>query len=255
VCLYVATKLGDLADDMVLVGGLVPSLLIEHQQQSPHVGTTDLDIGLALAILDGERYREMARRLRDAGFAPDKNDDGKPTRQRWRIDEATVDFLIPQTDTSRRGGSIQSLEGDFAALVTPGLELAFRDRERRKLEGRTIRDEKATRDVWVCGPGAFVVLKALAFRSRGENKDAYDLYYLMKHYGHSLADVGARLTPLLVSPKAREALEILASDFTETDGVGPRRVAEFLGGVPDEALQGDVVGLAVELLAACGAPR
>ena len=28
-CLYVATKLGDLADDTVVVGGLVPSLIID----------------------------------------------------------------------------------------------------------------------------------------------------------------------------------------------------------------------------------
>ena len=29
-CLYVATKLGDLADETVIVGGLVPSLLIDQ---------------------------------------------------------------------------------------------------------------------------------------------------------------------------------------------------------------------------------
>ena len=28
-CLYVATKLGDLLDDIVVVGGLVPSLLVD----------------------------------------------------------------------------------------------------------------------------------------------------------------------------------------------------------------------------------
>jgi hypothetical protein len=30
-CLYVATKLGDLMDDLVVVGGLVPSLLIDPE--------------------------------------------------------------------------------------------------------------------------------------------------------------------------------------------------------------------------------
>ena len=29
-CLYVATKLGDLMDDLVIVGGLVPSLIVDH---------------------------------------------------------------------------------------------------------------------------------------------------------------------------------------------------------------------------------
>ena len=34
-CLYVATKLGDLMDDMVVIGGPVPSLLIPQDEASP----------------------------------------------------------------------------------------------------------------------------------------------------------------------------------------------------------------------------
>ena len=37
-CLYVATKLGDLMDDMVVIGGLVPSLLID-QEALPEAST------------------------------------------------------------------------------------------------------------------------------------------------------------------------------------------------------------------------
>lgn len=43
--------------------------------------------------------------------------------------------------------------------------------------------------MWVSGPGAFVVLKGLAFRLRGENKDAYDLVYVLLEYGNGLDDV------------------------------------------------------------------
>jgi predicted nucleotidyltransferase len=48
--------------------------------------------------------------------------------------------------------------------------------------------ERASREIWVCGPGAFVVLKALAFRTRGENKDAYDLYYVIRNYDCQVVD-------------------------------------------------------------------
>ena len=55
-CLFVATKVGDLMDDLVVVGGLVPSLLIDQEtgqgSAEPHAGTMDLDIGLAAALLD-----------------------------------------------------------------------------------------------------------------------------------------------------------------------------------------------------------
>ena len=86
-CLYVATKLGDLMEEIVVVGGLVPSLIIDQAEGEPHVGTLDLDIGFALALLDGRRYEELARRLRQAGFSPDVNEDGQPTRQRWRLQD------------------------------------------------------------------------------------------------------------------------------------------------------------------------
>ena len=38
-CLYAATKLGDIMDEMVVVGGLVPSLLVK-QEVLPHAGWT-----------------------------------------------------------------------------------------------------------------------------------------------------------------------------------------------------------------------
>ncbi len=85
-CLYVATKLGDLMDELVVVGGLVPSLLIPPedlpQGADVHVGTMDLDVGLTLTLLDEGRYKTLTERLRRAGFAQDVNDKGNPTRQR-----------------------------------------------------------------------------------------------------------------------------------------------------------------------------
>jgi hypothetical protein len=80
-CLYVATKLGDLADETVIVGGLVPSLLIDQTKvggsEHRHAGTLDLDVGLALAILDHHRYQALTERLRQAGFSQDETDEGK----------------------------------------------------------------------------------------------------------------------------------------------------------------------------------
>ena len=71
-CLHIATKIGDLLDEIVVVGGLVPYLLVDERGLSPelqgHAGTMDLDMGLALGILNEQRYRELNARLRGAGF-------------------------------------------------------------------------------------------------------------------------------------------------------------------------------------------
>jgi len=258
-CLFVATKLGDLMDDLVVVGGLAPSLLVDQEQlpdgADPHVGTTDLDVGLTVALLQEERYQGLAERLRQAGFTQDVNQDGHPTRQRWKIErtgKVTVDFLIQPTRPEDRGGKLRDLEADFAAVIAPGLHLAFQDRRRVTLSGTTLMGERATRDLWVCGPGAFVVLKALAFNDRGENKDAYDLFYVVRNYGAGVEDVAACIKPLLGDPDIRKALDILTRDFTDRDAVGPRRVAEFQAGQADAGIQADVVGFVAQLLRLCG---
>ena len=257
-CLYVATKLGDMMDEVVIVGGLVPSLIVDQASLPPgvetHVGTMDLDIGLQLALLHEGRYRKLTERLRDADFTMDRNDDGNPTRQRWTITKSgtvTVDFLIPPSLEGDLGGKLRDIEPDFAAIIAPGLRCAFRDRQNVKLEGRTILGEKATRDVWVCGPGAFVVLKALAFLGRGENKDAYDLYYLLRSYGSGIQDVANCLRPLLDDAEAQRALQVLHNDFLDHDAIGPRRVAEFLQGGSNDEIQADVVGFVKALLDLC----
>jgi hypothetical protein len=223
-CLYVATKLGDMMEDLVIVGGLVPSLIIDQEtlpsEVAPHVGTMDLDVGLQIALLNEGRYRHLTERLRDAGFAMDTNEVGNPTRQRWAITgngTVTVDFLIQPSRPGDRGGKLRDIEPDFAAIIAPGLRCAFRDHQHVTIKGKTLFGEQATREIWVAGAGAYVVLKALAFDGRGENKDAYDLYYVVRNFGSGPADVAAKLNPLLNDPDAQRALEVLRRDFAELD--------------------------------------
>ena len=127
-CLYVCTKLGDMMDDLLVAGGLVPSLIIDQdhlgEDTDPHVGTMDLDVGLQVALLTDGRYRQLTEGLRAAGFTMDMNEAGKPTRQRWAITNAervTIDFLIQPTREGDKGGRLRDLEPDFAAILAPGL--------------------------------------------------------------------------------------------------------------------------------------
>lgn len=257
-CLYLATKLGDLMDELVVVGGLVPSLLIDQEHLPAnvpaHVGTLDLDLGLAFALVGEQRYQAVVERLRAAGFEMDKNEEGQPTRQRWRISDppVTVDFLIePEKSSEAQAGRLFPLTKDWAAIIAPGLHLAFTNNQTVTLDGRTIAGETARRDIRVCGAGAFVVLKALAFHIRGENKDAYDLFYLLRNYGSGVADVAAQLRPLLADASAKKALAYLQEDFKDSDTIGPRRVAEFLFGRPEVDTQADALGFVRQLLADC----
>ena len=251
-CLYIATILGDLLEDIVVVGGLVPYLIIDqHAVANPHVGTRDLDLGLSLALLDQERYRDISARLRSRGFEAGTKTEGQMTRQTWVLPatRVTIDFLIPSSERGPAAGSLQNLEGDFAAIVTPALPVAFRDHVSVTIDDSTTAGERAKRTVNVCGPAAFVVLKAHAMRGRGENKDAYDLVYVLMNYGHgSMAEVVEAFAKIADEDVSKEALGFLAEDFESPDHVGPARAAEFTTGRQDSAIQTDAFGYVQDFL-------
>ncbi len=203
--LQVAVALGDFLDDVVLVGGLVPILLIDQAEAAArdeaHIGSVDVDLGLRLAVVSEERYDSLAERLRATGFTPDTNAKGNPTSQRWiyRESEASVviDFLIDETETDRaEWGRVMHLTDELAALRALGLSLAFQDAVWRSLEGPTLDGAHASRRLRVCGPAAFIVLKSLAFRNRGKDKDAYDLGYVLRHSEGGPVGVATRWHPL-----------------------------------------------------------
>jgi hypothetical protein len=110
----------------------------------------------------------------------------------------------------------------------------------------------AEQQIWVCGPGAFVILKVLTFDGRGENKDAYDLFYVIRNYGSGVDSVRDRLRPLLDDAEAAKAIAILKRDFSGGASVGPRRVAEFITGGVDATIQADAAGFVQRLMRGIG---
>jgi hypothetical protein len=261
--LTVAVTLGGLMDRICIVGGLVPSLLIDHEigpdpeTEAGHPGTNDLDVGLAIALLDDEQYAEIGERLRQEDFGPDENSRGNPTPQRWKLGSlnVTVDFLLPPIPGAEEGGRMQQLEADLSAIITPGLQLAQDERQEVVVDGHTMKGEQVKRAIPVCGPATFVVLKALAFHDRGEPKDAFDLVYVLRRWLGGIPDIVERIgshskvDPAIVG----EALDKLASDFSSPESHGPLRVAEFDGDVGGDLDAGaaDAHGYVDDLLRQC----
>lgn len=261
--LTVAVTLGALMDRICIVGGLVPSLLIDREvgpdpeTEAGHPGTNDLDIGLAIALLDDEQYAELGERLRQEGFGPDKNRKGNPTPQRWKLGslKVTIDFLLPPISGAEDGGRMQPLEADLSAMITPGLQLAQNEREEIVVDGHTLKGERVKRAIPVCGPATFVVLKTLAFSDRGEPKDAFDLVYVVRRWPGGIADIVERLGPHIEADPGivGEALVKLASDFDSPESHGPLRASGFDGepGGDLDAGAADAHGYVDDLLRQC----
>ena len=126
------------------------------------------------------------------------------------------------------------------------------------LDGVTPTGEHARRHVRVCGPAAFVVLKVLALRLRGDNKDAYDLVYVLENFGEGVLDVVRRFAPLMGIAETRLMLGYLAEDFASSEPLGPKRHANFIAGADDASLQAEAFGhvaTLVDALRATDPPR
>lgn len=263
-CLHVASRLGDAMDRIVVVGGLAPSLLVgsdpRHAGLEAHIGTRDLDVGASLGFHPLEDLESLLARLREAGMVP-VSAGGR--LDRWRYAGQRQDqqppasevlrdvFPLPRTDASRVATPAGGPSAP-APRAWPELLLAFDDRQRVHLEGTALTGEPAAADVRVCGPGAFTVIKSLAFDQRGVEKDAYDMYYVVRNFGSGVGEVAARLAPLLHHAESRKAMTILERDFADDDASGPSAVASFLGDETSPEVRADVAGFVRQLLQLCG---
>src|SRR5438105_14411473 len=88
-------SIGFAAHHVILIGGSVPGLLVPELDPGiePHIGTTDLDFCLSMAIVEGEtaEYERIENALKQAGFQPEES-------WRWRggpNGRVTVEFFCP----------------------------------------------------------------------------------------------------------------------------------------------------------------
>lgn len=231
------TLIGDIGPwsrRVVLVGGLAPRYLIGKLPLgvSPHVGTTDVDLVVRLAVdQEFETYTTLATNLKNSGYAR-----GRDSFQ-WsrRIDGAPVimEFLCEtdQVDAGRIHQTRQGTGSGFGAVNIPGAHLATQDFVEATVEAERLDDgglSKVTLRVAAILP--YVVLKILAFQERHHNKDAYDLIYTLVNYprgGPRAAGQSAATSPVRESPQVLSALQLLNQRFANVNQDGPSHYANF----------------------------
>ena len=78
VMLELVRLLAEYRDDIVVVGGWVPALLIPQDRQR-HIGSTDVDLALNHRTLTGTGYQTICRLLEGRGYTQDKKQPGLMT--------------------------------------------------------------------------------------------------------------------------------------------------------------------------------
>jgi hypothetical protein len=246
----VSAALGTHLGEIVVVGGMVPYLLVDQTSVAePHAGTTDLDLALSISLVSSGSYKNLPGLLTDAGFAPE------PNLWQWRhTSGASVDLLV-KTDKTTKGGNKTKwlVPNELAALANEFIPLAERaPREFSVRAGTDLRGGQCREvTVRVCAPAPFMALKAYALQNREKPKDAYDLYYMMQHYGPGLAVLAQEYAaivsrgPLAERKLAERGLNWLREHYEALNSPGPAELVRFMGVRGEEAdeLRADAWGL------------
>ena len=219
-----------------LVGGLAPRYLVGAipPGAAPHVGTTDVDmvIGLALGDETPETYKTLQANLKNSGF-----DQSQPG-YRWtrQVDGATV-IIEFMCETDQVGpGQIFSPKGEgtgsrVAAFNVRGAQLVREDFIEVQLEGERLDGGGLSKvTLRVAGLLPYVMLKIFAFQDRHENKDAYDLVFTLLNAdgGPEGAGERARTSEVAEHPQVVEALALIEERFQVIGNDGPSAYAQFV---------------------------
>ena len=240
--LYLLGGMG--AKHLVLIGGLVPPLLVKEPREA-HIGTSDLDICLSVAISQGAtaEYYASIEELIDPYFEPTAG-----TSFRWHKRTGApglpilVDFLAPRGESAPRADGTHALSDDTAAhnagtrlrpFVLETQDLLELDAVEREVDVELLYKPTATRAsvrFRHTGPLGLLVAKAFALNGRDDDKDGYDVAWfclnLDRDPEEAVRQIAAR--PAFNHPLVPEALALLKRAFQGPEYAGPTGYANVL---------------------------
>ncbi len=222
-------------DDIRIVGGWVPDLMFPEEG---HVGSVDVDVLINHIKLKDSGYLTMSKILLRNGYEehPDKYFSFIKRVQVDGIDyDVDVDILAGMYGGTQKKKRSQHVQG-VKALKATGGNFAF------EFDPQTIRVEAERTDgaldvarVNVIAVVPYFVMKTAAM-GRGKAKDAYDLYFLVKHYHDGLDSLAKLFEDYRESRIILEMKEKLSEKFASPNHAGPTDVAAFLDLVDEEEI-------------------
>ncbi len=229
VLLELVHLLGEYRDSIVLIGGMVPRLLIPQAEEA-HIGTLDVDLALDHRRFEEAGYRTVYELLTSRGY---ERDDQQPFiyRRRFNLEgrpvTVQVDLLSGEyggTGRSRRTQRVQ----DVRPRKARGADLAFEQPLDVEISGALPDGGEDNASVRVATIVPFLIMKGMALRDRLKEKDAYDIYYCLRHYPGAPDTILDAFGPYVENKLVQEGLECIGEKFASSDHVGPKHVADFL---------------------------
>lgn len=237
VLIELAQILGAQNGMFVLVGGSVPGILLKGALPR-HIGTMDIDIELNPQVLGEYGYVDMVEELERHGY--ERQVQGlKPFQMQREISigqgakmAVIIDLLMPKNATVTRRD--QSIVDGLRVLRIDGGDVAINHAERMTLRGIMPCGIHNEVEILVASIPALLVMKGYALGNRMKGKDAYDIWYSIRHYADGVEALAERCRAIIGEPGVREGYQFIAQKFSALDTYGPQMVRQFLAERPDQ---------------------
>ncbi|URI06030.1 nucleotidyl transferase AbiEii/AbiGii toxin family protein [Aquincola tertiaricarbonis] len=232
VLLEIGQILGSYQGKFAVVGGAVPWLLLNDNEDMRHVGTTDIDLGLNAEALGEGQYASLVESLMAHGYAQREN------LKRFQLVrtiapgdgggsiDVMVDFLMPRDAVIVKNKP--PLVDNFAVQRANGAELALRFHEYVAISGTMPNGGINQVEIAVCSIPALLAMKGHALQGRYKQKDAYDIYFCVRNYPDGIEALASACRPLLQHAEAVAGYRFIADKFATPDGFGPTCVRRFV---------------------------
>jgi len=230
VLLELVHLLGEIKDEMVIIGGWTPTFLFP-QSDDPHVGSLDIDVALNFSKIPDDTYQTILKAFLKRGYTQDRE---QPFRffRNVKIEgtepiNVEVDLVAGEYGGTGKGRRTQKVQ-DIRARKARGCDLAFDSSITVTIEGELPDGGKDKVSFKVAGVVPFLVMKGMSMYERMKEKDAYDIYYCVEHYPGGVEGLVSEFRPHLKNKLITEGLEKIRSKFASVEHIGPKWVANFL---------------------------
>ncbi len=237
--------------EIVVLGGLVPEVLTRDQEPAApiHLGTTDVDILLVTHVTPDRDLRSVEVSLEKLGFAPEGN--GWRWRGRVRGRPMKIEFLC-DLDSVREHECVRAPGcRELAAQNLRGTGYVSQDWEWETVTAVLDDGEAVAVAVRFARLGGYLLSKCVSARTRGEEKDYYDLVYVLLH---NRAGGPAQAAETIAGCDLRDAVPALRSTLLEIrerfrtpNAIGP---SSYAAGALLVEPEGDGAGFRADAVAA-----
>lgn len=222
-------------DDIRIVGGWVPDLMFPGQD---HVGSVDVDVLINHLTLNDSGYQTMAKILLRNGYEehPEKYFSFVKTveinGEGYTVDVDILAGIYGGTTKKKRSQHVQGIK----ALKATGGNFAFEfPPQEVKVEAERVDGAIDCAVVNVVAVVPFLIMKAAAM-GRGKAKDAYDIYFVIKHYAGGVDSLAEEFRTVRDKQIVIDMKEKLSDKFASENHAGPKDVSDFMDLADEEEI-------------------